>query len=74
MQVSSQVQVLTLQVKVKSFCCKGQIKSSHTLCQVSLVIKSYQVTHRLVLQIFFFNSGTFITLFRHRGLMGYENK
>jgi len=57
MQVSSQVQVLTLQVKVKSFCCKGQIKSSHTLCQVSLVIKSYQVTHRLVLHIFFLTLG-----------------
>jgi len=75
MQVSSQVQVLTLQFKVKSICCKGQVKSYFLSNQVKSQL-SHQVTPSRTQASFtqFFYSGTFITLFRHVGPMGYKNE
>jgi len=45
MQVSSQVQVLTLQVKVKSSHSVVRVKSSHTLCQVTTWSSSHTKPH-----------------------------
>jgi len=65
MQVSSQV---------KSFCCNGQVKwyslSSQVKSQLSpqVIPSRKQASFTHFLGTFFGNCGTFITLFRHRGV------